>query len=66
MDLFNIMAILITLSVIFGYANHRFIELPSTIGLTLISILMSLVLFLLFLLGNIGIEKHWMMLVRRI
>ena len=41
MELFNVVAILMTLSALFGYVNHRFIKLPTTIGLMLISILCS-------------------------
>lgn len=42
MKLFNILAILITLSAGFSYLNHRFIRLPNTIGLMLIALLVSL------------------------
>jgi CPA1 family monovalent cation:H+ antiporter len=42
MKLFNILAILITLSAGFSYLNHRFIHLPNTIGLMLIALLVSL------------------------
>src|ERR1700690_605649 len=60
-DLFNLITILITLSALFGYINHRYIKLPTTIGLMLISILMSLGMVILGHLGNIGfgIEKRW-------
>ncbi len=47
MELFNIMAILITLSALFGYLNYRFIKLPTIIGLMLISMLMSIFLVVL-------------------
>jgi CPA1 family monovalent cation:H+ antiporter len=40
--LFNILAILITLSAGFSYINHRFIRLPTTIGLMAIALLASL------------------------
>ncbi len=63
MELFNIIAILITLSAVFGYVNHRFFKLPSTIGMMLIAIIMSLTLFLL---GQLGMERHWMTLMRSI
>ena len=68
MELFSIIAILITLSALFGYANHRFFKLPTTIGVMLISILMSLGMVIL---GNIGqtglwIEKEWLSVVQRI
>jgi CPA1 family monovalent cation:H+ antiporter len=42
MKLFNILAILITLSAGFSYINHRFIRLPTTIGLMIIALLVSL------------------------
>ena len=65
MDLFNIIAILITLSALFGYVNHYVIKLPTIIGLMLISILMSLGLFLLGKLEP-GLEKYWMTLIHSI
>jgi monovalent cation:H+ antiporter, CPA1 family len=65
MELFDIIAILITLSALFGYVNYRFIKLPTTIGLMLISIIMSLSLFILGHLG-LGIEQHWMKLIKSI
>lgn len=42
MDFFAILTILIVLSAIFGYLNVRFLKLPVTIGLMVISILFSL------------------------
>ena len=42
MKLFNILAILITLSAVFSYLNYRFIRLPNTIGLMIIALLVSL------------------------
>ncbi len=42
MEFFNIIAILITLSAIFSYLNHRTFRLPNPIGLMLIALLMSL------------------------
>jgi CPA1 family monovalent cation:H+ antiporter len=42
MKLFNILAILITLSAGFSYLNFRFIRLPNTIGLMVIALLVSL------------------------
>jgi len=44
MDLFNILAIIITLTAIFSYANHRYIGLPVTIGVMTISLIFSLLL----------------------
>jgi len=66
--LFNIIAILITLSAVFGYINHRFIKLPTTIGLLLISIFMSLGVGVLGHLGEVGfaIEKQCIDIVHAI
>lgn len=44
MSLFDTFSILIVLSALFAYVNHRFIKLPSTIGLMLIALLSSLIL----------------------
>ena len=44
MDAFNIAAILLTLAALFGYANYRWLKLPTTIGVMLISLVFSLVL----------------------
>ena len=51
MKLFNILAVLVTLSAIFSYINHRFIRLPTTIGLMVIALLVSLGLIALPPLG---------------
>lgn len=45
MDLFTISSIVIALSALFGYINVRFLKLPNTIGLMLIAIVFTLVLF---------------------
>ena len=55
MDLFNILAILLTLTAVFSYLNHRFIGLPVTIGVMLISFSLSLFLIVLSWFG-IGLE----------
>ena len=46
MSLFDIIAILISLSAIFSWFNYRFLKLPTAIGLMLIALLMSLTLHL--------------------
>jgi len=56
MKLFNILAILITLSAGFSYLNYRFIRLPNTIGLMVIALLVSLGLAALGPLG-FGLEE---------
>ena len=68
MNLFNIVAILITLSAVFGYINYRFIKLPTTIGLMLISILVPLGMVILGHFGKIGlgIEQQWINIIKNI
>ncbi len=56
MKLFNVLAILVTLAAVFSYVNHRYIRLPNTIGLMLISLLVSLGLIALGPLG-LGLEE---------
>lgn len=46
MDLFTILTILIVLSALFGYINVRFLKLPVTIGLMIISIVFSMLILL--------------------
>ncbi len=41
---FDLLAVLVVLSAVFAYVNHRFIRLPPAIGLMLTSLLLSLVL----------------------
>jgi len=42
MSIFSIGAILVGLSALFGFINHRFLQLPHTIGLVVIALLASL------------------------
>ncbi|MCH8123890.1 MAG: sodium:proton antiporter [Bacteroidetes bacterium] len=51
MDLFTIAAALITLAAVFSYLNYRFIGLPTTIGVMLISLVMSLALIAMHSMG---------------
>ena len=44
MTTFEILAILLTLSAIFSYFNHRFLKLPTTIGLMGMALVLSLLL----------------------
>ncbi|MCF7984976.1 MAG: sodium:proton antiporter [Thiohalocapsa sp.] len=46
MRLFDVIAILITLSAVFSWINHRFLKMPTAIGLMLIAMLVSLSLLL--------------------
>jgi CPA1 family monovalent cation:H+ antiporter len=56
MGLFDIIAILITLSALFSWINHRLLKLPTAIGLMLIALLMSLTL-LMPIPGSDGLEE---------
>ena len=40
-SIFNLVALLITLAAVFGYANHRWLKLPHTIGLVVIALAVS-------------------------
>lgn len=51
MELFDILAIVITLTAGFCYINHRFIGLPVTIGVMLIALVASLILQVVDLFG---------------
>lgn len=44
MRLLNLIAILLTLSALFSYVNHRYLRLPTTIGVMLIALVLSLIL----------------------
>jgi len=50
--LFHILALLLTASAVFSYINHRFLKLPTVIGIMLVALVFSLGLNLL---GPIGI-----------
>ena len=52
MKILNTIAILLTLSAVFSYLNYRFIKLPTTIGIMLISLVLSL---LLLISGKLGL-----------
>lgn len=47
MQLYDVFAILTVLAAGFGYVNHRFLRLPDTIGVMLISLIISLAVILL-------------------
>jgi CPA1 family monovalent cation:H+ antiporter len=52
MSTFDLVATLITLAAVFGWTNHRFLRLPATIGLMVLSMVFSLVLVAL---GKAGV-----------
>jgi CPA1 family monovalent cation:H+ antiporter len=54
----DISAILITVSALFAYVNYRFIGLPTTIGVMLIAMLMSLLVYLVGLLGFVDFSDQ--------
>ena len=56
MGLFDIIAILITLSALFSWINYRFLKMPTAIGLMLIALLVSLAL-LMPIPGSDGLEN---------
>ena len=62
MKLFDILAILLSLTAGFAYLNHRFIGLPVTIGVMVIALLASLLLQMIDLLGfHLGdYAAHWL------
>jgi CPA1 family monovalent cation:H+ antiporter len=57
MNLFEVTSILISFAALFAYANYRYLKLPSTIGIMLISLIFSL---LILFAGRIGVpfEDH--------
>ena len=65
MDLFQIIATLLTVAALFSYLNHRFLRLPSTIGLMLIGLAFSLALIAV---GNAfpGVERTAVRLLEKI
>lgn len=54
MTIFEITSILITLAAVASYLNHRFVRLPTTIGLMVIALLMSLAFVIL---GKLGLVE---------
>jgi len=63
MDLFGTASLLMTVTALFAYVNYRFIRLPITIGVMVISLLFSLMLVLLSKAGlTFGIEYTEMLL----
>lgn len=66
-SMFDIIAVLITLSALFSYINHRFIRLPTTIGLMLIALLMSLGIVALDAIGlGLGLATRIKLLMENI
>lgn len=57
MDIFDIAAAVITIAALFSFLNYRYIKLPPTIGVMLISLALSLVLIILGAAG-IGVVRE--------
>ena len=57
MHILDITAVLTTLAAVLSYVNHRFVRLPSAIGLMFIALCLSLGLIALGKLGFAGIER---------
>src|SRR5882672_3539986 len=55
MSLYTVLSIVISLAAVFSYLNYRFIRLPTTIGVTLMALVMS---FTLFVADWLGLPVH--------
>lgn len=64
MNIFDTAAILVSLAALFSYLNYRFLNIPTAIGIMLISLVMSLGLLLLNTLGLEGLELQAERLIR--
>ena len=51
MDILSISSVLLTVSALFAYVNYRYIKLPTTIGIMVVSLVFSVVLVILSKLG---------------
>ncbi|MFA5529731.1 MAG: hypothetical protein WDA11_03595, partial [Thiohalomonadaceae bacterium] len=58
MQMLNLAALLVTLAAVFSWLNYRFVRLPSTIGLMLIALLLSLVVVAAGAVGLADLEQH--------
>ncbi len=58
MDILNTAALLISLAALFSYLNYRFVRLPNTIGIMIISLVISLALLLIGKAGWSGLIQH--------
>ena len=66
MGILNTAALLISLAALFSYLNYRFIKLPNTIGIMIISLIMSLVLLVVGKLGWSELIVHANQVLRSI
>ena len=58
MDIFGIMSIILTASVVIAYLNHRFVGMQTTIAIMFSSLLLSLILILMGFFGFDSIETQ--------
>jgi CPA1 family monovalent cation:H+ antiporter len=65
MDAFQLISLLLVVAALFSWVNHRFIKLPTTVGVMLVSLGMSLALILLDALG-FGLRGPAMRLVEEL
>jgi CPA1 family monovalent cation:H+ antiporter len=54
----NLVALLVTLTALFSYINHRFIKLPTAIGVMVLALVLSLILMSLGELGYAPVEQR--------
>ena len=66
MEILNTIAILLTLSAVFSYLNYRFIQLPTAIGIMLISLILSLLLLFSGKLGLFDVSNQARVLIEGI
>ena len=66
MEILNTIAILLTLSAVFSYLNYRFIQLPTAIGIMLISLVLSLLLLISGKFGLFDISNQAKVLIQGI
>ncbi len=59
MDIISLAAIIVSLSAIFAYINHRFIKLPTTIGVLLIALVLSLAIVGLDKFGVLHLAEYF-------
>lgn len=64
MDILNTIALLLTLAAVFSYLNYRFIKLPTTIGIMLISLVLSLLLLISGKLGFFDVSQQVTTLIK--
>lgn len=65
MSIFQISSVVLSLAALFAYINYRLIKLPTTIGIMLLSLVLSLAIILLGNMG-IGLEDHAIQIVSAI